>query len=164
MHYLTSFILFATLQHVERIPSPLFQDFLQLLTSLRSENGLPLQVALLAPPGRVRQTRLDSATQGMVGIMIRDFLLPASKVLFGKFTQVSVFSVLLFLYLIQCELDCVWERVFIEQPLHVSLAPSVLRSIHEAFDHHHSSAVRAMVMLKQALAHMCTQRGKLIVG
>lgn len=86
--------MFATLQHVECIPSPLFQDFLQLLTSLRSEHGLPLQVVLLAPPGRVRQMGLDSATQGMVGIMIRDFSLPSSKVLYGKFTQVSVFWVL----------------------------------------------------------------------
>ena len=97
MHDLTPFIiLFVSLQHIECIPSPLFQDFLQLLTSLRCENGLPLQVALLAPPGRVRQMKLDSATQGTVGIMVRDFSLPASKVLFGKFTQVSVFWLVLF--------------------------------------------------------------------
>jgi hypothetical protein len=151
-------------QNVECMPSPLIQDFLQLLTSFRSKNGLPVQVVLLAPPGRVQQMRLDSVTQGMVGILIRDFSLPASKVLYGKHTQVIVSFYLVIINLIHCEPDCVWEHVFIEQPLPVALAPSVLRSIHDAFDHHHSSTVGAMTLLKQALAHVCTQRGKRIVG
>jgi hypothetical protein len=148
------------LQNVESIPSPLFQDFLQLLTSFRSENGLPVQVVLLAPPGRVQQMRLDSDTQGMVGIFIREFSLPTSKVLYGEHKLVSVSVYLFSMYLIHYEPDCVWEQVFIEQPLPVTLAPSVLRSIHDAFEHHHSSTIRAIKMLKQASAHVCTQRGK----
>jgi hypothetical protein len=163
-----SFILVLDLQlfrqNVEGIHSPLFQDFLQLLTNFRSEDGLPVQVILPAPPGRVQQMRLDSVTQGTVGIFIREFSLPTSKVLYGEYTQVSLSFYLVIMYLIHCEPDCVWEQVFIEQPLPVTLAPSVLRSIHDAFDHHHSSTVRAMTMLKQALAHVCTQRGKRTVG
>lgn len=57
-------------------------------------------------------------------------------------------------------LDSVWENVFIKQPLALSLDSSVLRSLHQSFDHYHASAVRAVQMLKQALAHSCTKRGK----
>jgi hypothetical protein len=127
---------------VECIPGSLLQDFLRILTQLRSEHRLPLQVVLLSPPGRGRRLGLDSSAQGTEGILIRDFFLPSSQVLH----------------------DFVWKQVFIERPLPIPLAPSVLRSLRESFDHHHASAVRSMQMLKQALAHSCTQRGAFLLG
>lgn len=75
---------FLLLQTVECIPGPLFQDFLRILTQLRSEHRLPIQVVLLSPPGRSRQLGLDSSAQGTVGILVRDFSMPTSKLLYGK--------------------------------------------------------------------------------
>jgi hypothetical protein len=72
-------------QTVECIPGSLFQDFLRILTQLRSEHRLPLQVVLLSPPGRGRRLGLDSSAQGTEGILIRDFFLPSSQVLHGTF-------------------------------------------------------------------------------
>ena len=85
--YLTPFFYRWKLQNVECMPGPLFQDFLQLLATIRSEIGLPLHVILLAPPGRSGQMRLNSATQGMEGMLLSEFSLPTSKVMYGKLEQ-----------------------------------------------------------------------------
>ena len=71
-------------QNAECVQGPLFQDFLRILAQIRSEHRLPLQVVLLTPPGQSRHLRLDSSAQGTEGILVRDFSLPPSKLIYGK--------------------------------------------------------------------------------
>ena len=122
-------------------------------------------MVLLAPPGRRRQIALDSSTQGKAGILVRDFSLPTSKALYGKNPQntellhSSSYDCIQISHTLIALIDSMWEDVFIKRPLPLSMDSSVLRSLHESFVHHHASAVRAIQMLKQALAHSCTKRG-----
>lgn len=158
--------LLCLLQTVECIPGLLFQDFMRILTQLRSEHGLPLNVVLLSPPGRSRQLEMDSFS---FGILARDFELPASKILYGASKGYSLRSLCCrWLHNVTSRrfhfsIESIWERVFIQDPLPVTLDPRVLQLLRDSFDHHHSSAVRAAQMLKQALAHSCTPRGENVV-
>jgi len=116
------------------------QDFVGWLAERRAIQGLPFVLILLGPHVGCRKIELRSATQGPVGLIVRQCVLPSTKEL----------------------LDVFWERIWLKQGCPIPFSADTLDLITESFQEQHKSVIQVVIELKKVLAHHFVPQGSFL--